>query len=449
MEERNTSQLSLWYLSWPIAIEMLLQFLMGTVDTLMVSHIGDQAVSAVGISNQVVQSALTLFSLINAGVGVVVARKWGAGRKDDARRTAIIALKVNVLVGLAASLFFYFFSGPVLHIMHTPKEVYAFAYRYLSIVGTNTLVVVLHTVINSIVRNTGNTRGPMYITIGMNLLHLLINYSLIFGAFGMPRLGIAGAAVSTLISRGAALAVSFALLLATLRPIFRWKDWKENDRELFGEILEIGLPVSVTAISWGYSQIVLISIVSSLGSAPLAAYTYLQTIQQFPWIIASAIGTALQIRVAQFYGARRIREVYYSMHEALKPGLALIFAVALLIAVSGRPLLAMFTDNQEIIRLSMPILALCVLWQPLRIIAFCTSNSLNVVGEARIVALLSVFGMWVVAAGGAYLFGKAAGLGLAGIFYALILDEAVRGSVFVLRWLRRKPQAMLEEASSL
>jgi putative MATE family efflux protein len=430
-------KLSIWHLSWPIAIELLLQFLMGTVDTLMVSRVGDEAVSAVGVSNQVIQSTLTIFALINAGIGIVVARKWGRGLKDDARRTSILAVQSNLVMGLIASLVFFFLGAHLLSYMHTPSEVVPYARPYLTIVGANTIIVLLHSVINAVVRSTGNTKGPMYITVGMNGLHLVLNYMFIFGAWGFPEMGIQGAALSTTISRIAAVSLSAWLLWKTFHPHWRSKEWLQFNRPLLKEVMKIGIPVSVTAVSWGYSQIIILSLISQMGAASLAAYAYTQTIQQFPWIIATAIGGGLQIRIGQLYGARRFKEVNRSLFQALWPGIGLSLAAAAAIYLGGNLILSLFTKDTAIVRISMPILALCMLWQPLRVIGFCSSGSLNVIGEAKFVAVLSVIGMWATASGGAYLFGQVAGFGLFGVYMALLLDEILRTSFFLYRWKSR------------
>lgn len=441
MKPQLWSRRYLWVLAWPIAIEMLLQFLMGTADTLMVSRIGDYAVSAVGVSNQILQSAMTLFAVINAGAGIVVAQKWGAGQQDKARAAAMLALKVNIAAGAAVSILFGLGAGSVLEWMHTPGETAAYAVTYLGITGGAMIVVVLHSVMNAVIRSTGNTRGPMYITLGMNGLHLVLNVLLIFGEGGFPAMGIAGAAVSTLVSRSVALIPSVWLLRKSFEGQWRRVDWISQDGPLMKEILRIGLPVSLTAVSWGYSQILIFSLISRMGADSLAAFTYLQTVQQFPWMIASALGGALQIQVSQLYGAGRRADAGKSIGRAVVPGFLLILAAAAAIYGAGTPILRLFTDREPIIAMAKPLLAVCILWQPLRIIAFCLSGSLNAVGEARYVALWSVFGMWVLSAGGAYVLGTAARWGLTGVYTAMIIDEIVRGSGFLLRFRAGGPFA--------
>ncbi|WP_239618628.1 MATE family efflux transporter [Cohnella mopanensis] len=438
LEQEN--KLSLWHLAWPIGIELLLQFLMGAVDTVMVSRIGDEAVSAVGVSNQVIQSALTVFALINAGISVVVARKWGGRLREEARKTAVLGVQANLVMGLIGSLLFFFGTSAVLRYMNTPEDVVHYASPYLTFVGSMTIIVLLHFVINAVVRSTGNTRGPMYITIGMNLLHLVLNYVLIFGALGFPEMGIQGAALSSMISRFAALLVSAWLLWRTFHPHWRMREWFKLEIPLLKEVLQVGLPVTFTAVSWGYSQIIVLALISRMGTTTLASYTYIQTIQQFTWMIAAAIGGGLQIRIGQYYGAGRLKEVDRSLAQAIWPGIALSVVVSAMIFLFGTPLMRLFTSDDAIIELSLPILAMCMLWQPLRVIGFCASNSLNIIGEAKYVAMLTVFGMWVLVSGGTYVFGISAGFGLIGVMCALILDESVRSAAFLLRWKRRSVQ---------
>ncbi|SET90867.1 MATE family efflux transporter [Paenibacillus sp. NFR01] len=435
----NNKTTGLWQLSWPIGIELLLQFLMGTLDTMMVSRLGDQAVSGVGVANQIIQTAMTLFTVINAGAGAILARMWGAGEWEKARKTAAIAIKINLAFGLAGGLFFVFASGPVLRLMGIPAAVSPYAGSYLTFVGGGMAAVTLQLVINALIRNTGNTKGPMLITLGMNLLHLGLNYGLIFGRGPFPALGVEGTAISTVVSRLAALVFALQLLWKTFTPRMQRSDWRGMDRGLLKEILGIGLPVSVTAMSWGFSQIVLLSILSSMGPDTLASYTYVQTVEQFPWMLSSAIGSALAIQIGHAYGAGRHDLVYKGPVKAIAIGTALALATSTGLWIAGRPVLRAFISSPDILDLSVPLLAVCILWQALRVNAFCLSGSLNIIGEARPVAVLTVIGMWLISTGGAYLLGVSAGWGVAGVLAAMILDEAVRGAYFAHRWRRRRP----------
>ncbi|MFD2382425.1 MATE family efflux transporter [Paenibacillus xanthanilyticus] len=424
-------------MSWPIGIELMLQFLMGTVDTLMVSRIGDNAVSAVGVSNQVLQAAMMLFTVVNAGAGAILARMWGARQWDKARKTVAIAIQVNIAFGLAGGLFFAFGSDWVLRLMGVPSEVHDYANDYLSIVGTALIVITLHLVVNALIRNTGNTKSPMLITVAMNGLHLLLNYVFIFGAGNFPAMGVEGSALSTVVSRLVALAAALFVLWRVFRPRLGRADFRGADSDLVREILAIGLPVSITAMSWGFSQLVLMAVISSLGPVPLAAYTYLQTVEQFPWMIASAVGGALAIQIGHWHGAGLHERVRRGPYRAIRSGTVLILAASTALWLAGEPVMRLFTEDEAIMEASQPLLALCIAWQALRVLPFCLSGALNIVGGARPVAMMSVIGMWFVSTGGSYVLGAALGWGLKGIVLAMMLDEIVRGVYFAFLWGRR------------
>lgn len=434
----TAGQLSLWHLAWPIAVEMLLQVLMGTADSIMVSRVGDNAVSAVGLSNQVIQTLMTIFVVVNGGAGVVVARKWGAGKLAEARVAAMMTLKINAAAGIVLSVALFFAAEPILRLLNAPLEVLPHAVTYLSLVGAAMVVTLLHMTASSIVRNTGNTKGPMMIAVGMNILHLILNYGFIFGELGLPKLGLLGVCISTIISRLIALAFSLWLLRHSFQPMLGRLDLRGFDMPVLREMIAIGLPAAVTAASWGYSQIVLLSIVSSLGATALAAYTYMNVIQQFPWMLGSSAGQAVQIQVGQLYGARQYNTVFRTPFKGSLIGMGIVLALSATIYAAGDTTLRLFTSDAKVIAAALPLFALCIVWQPMRTWTFAITNSLISVGEARFVAVNTFIGMWLFAVGGSYVFAIVLDWGIIGVLTGLLLDEAYRTVLVSIRWLQRK-----------
>ncbi|MGV2788400.1 MATE family efflux transporter, partial [Clostridium perfringens] len=100
MLDKNTNKFTLWVLAWPIFIELFLQFLLGAVDTLMVSRISDDAVAVVGFSNQLFQAMTTLFMTVASGAGILIAQKIGSHKTGDARTIGIMAVSVTTIIGL-------------------------------------------------------------------------------------------------------------------------------------------------------------------------------------------------------------------------------------------------------------------------------------------------------------------------------------------------------------
>lgn len=433
----DDKKLSLWVLAWPLMIEMLLNFFMGIADTLMVSQISDHAVSAVGLSNQVLHSVNVLFITVNAGAGVVIAQKCGAGLWDEARKTVAIAVKANLVIGALLSAIVFFGAEGILNMMNTPQEVMAEATTYLSLVGAVTILVALQAATSAVVRNTGNTRGPMVIAIGMNVIHLFLNYVLIFGAFGFPEMGIVGVAVSTMISRFIALIFNIWLMRKSFEPVLRWLDFKGWDMPIVREVVRIGWPMSITNISWNYTQTVIFAVVATLGAASLTAFTYVSTITGLAHMVGWSIAMAAQIRIAHMYGARRYEEAYQSAYSAWWGGAAYVTIVSIGFYFLGESILRLFTDNAHIIAIALPLFAMNLLLQPLKMMNMAFGTSLIGVGDSRYVAFSSVIFMWLFAAGGSYVFGHTLAWGVIGVYAAMTLDEAARGVIVCLRWRRR------------
>jgi putative MATE family efflux protein len=438
VRELDQKKLSLWVLAWPIMVEMLLNFLMGIADTLMVSRISDHAVSAVGLSTQILNSINALFLTVNAGAGVIVAQKCGAGKWEEARKTSSIALKANLVIGVLLSFLMFFSAESILRLMNSPEEVMEAGITYLSLVGAATLFVALQTAMSAIIRNTGNTRGPMIIAMGMNVIHLVLNYLLIFGAFGFPELGIVGVAISTIISRFIALLFSFWLMRRSFEPIFTFQDFRGWDKSLVKEVMAIGWPMSFGGVSWNYTQSVIFAIVASMGAVSLTAFTYINTLMALPAMVGFSMAMASQIRIGHMYGAKNYDEAFKSAYLAWYGGFIYVLCVSIAFYPADDPLIHLFTQNAEIIAAAVPLFLINIVLQPLKMLNMSFGSALNGVGDTRYVAAVSVTVMWLFAAGGAYLFGHVLSWGLIGIYFAMISDELVRGLLVWRRWRKKK-----------
>ncbi|MCZ8512691.1 MATE family efflux transporter [Paenibacillus filicis] len=434
---KDPAKLTLWGLGWPIMIEMFLQFMIGTVDTLMVSRISDEAVAAVGICNQFFQVVLVLFVTIDSGMGVVVAQKLGAGRTEEARSAAITALILNMLIGLVLSLILLFAAEPMARLLQVPEAVMPLAVPYLSIVGGGTFFTVVVLTLNTVIRNTGNTRGPMVIGIGMNLLHIVGNALFIYGALGFPKWGLSGVAWSTNFSRIAALLFLFYIFRQAFPVLIRIRDLKKIDVPILKEITRIGWPMSINAASWTFTQMIIFSIIAMMGVHELAARTYMNTIESFSFLCGWSLAMAVQIQIAHLYGAGRIEEAYRAAWKAFYAGLAVVMTNTLLMYVFGKQILHIFTGDTDIVRIGLVLLGMNLLLQPGKMVNMAFGNALTAVGDTRFIMASGFFSLWVISVGVSYWLGLTLGWGLVGVYIAMISDEAMRGLFSVIRWKRK------------
>lgn len=439
---------TLWVLAWPVFIELFLQFLLGTVDTLMVSRISDHAVAVVGFSNQLFNALTTLFATVASGAGIVIAQKIGSRREEEARTVAIIAFKVTAVIGLVLSVILIMLPRPIAEILQLPEELLPLAEVYISIVGGGMILTAIMSTLGTAIRNTGNTKGPMYTAVGMNIIHIVMNYCFIFGAFGFPQWGLTGVAISTVISRLIACIVLMFIFLGTFERRIGLKDFSLFDRKLFKEVLVIGWPLGINSASWVFSQLAIFSFLAILGSTELAARTYMNTLESFCFLLGFSLALASQIQIAHLYGAGKTREAYSSVYRMLRVGLPLVIVNAFILVLFGRHVLGLFTQDHEILSLCASLLWLNLLLQPGKMVNMAIGNALNAVGDTRFTMNISLIFMWVVATGCSYLLGVSLGWGIVAIYVCMISDEYIRAVLSYFRWKDRKYLRLREEDMS-
>ncbi|WP_169087721.1 MATE family efflux transporter [Paenibacillus sp. PL91] len=434
----SDKKFSLWTLAWPIFIELFLQFLLGAADTLMVSRISDDAVAVVGFSNQLFQALTTLFITVASGAGILIAQKIGSRNSEDARTIAIMAVNVSAVIGIGLSAVLFLLPGQIASVLQLPEHLLPLAETYISIVGGGMVLIALMSALSTSIRNTGNTKGPMYTAIGMNVVHVFFNYAFIFGAFGFPKWGLMGVAISTVLCRLLAKIVLFIMFLSSFERTISLRDLHVFNRKLFGDILRIGWPLGVNMSCWVFTQLLIFTFIAILGSNELAARTYMNTLESFCFMLGYSIALAVQIQIAHLFGAGRVKEAYGLAFRAMWIGLGVVTVNAFLIYLFGRQLLGLFTENKEIVALGVSLLGMNLLLQPGKMVNMALNNALNAVGDTRFTMWISVFSMWLIATGLAYWVGIGLGWGLIGIYACMILDEYVRGVLSLIRWRGKK-----------
>lgn len=445
----NRTNYGLWALAWPIFIEVFLQTLLGTVDTIMVSRISDDAVAVVGLSGQLFGALTTLFMTISGGAGILIAQKLGAKRGEDARAIAIMGVTVSGAIGAGISVILYTQSEALARVLNVSDSLLSLWNVYVSYFGGGMLLAALIAALSTAIRNTGNTKAPMAIGIVMNVVHIVLNYVFIFGALGFPEWGLFGVAMSGNVSRLLAVVLLFYVFVHAFERKIRLPDLRVFKPKLFGEIVRIGWPLGANMSGWVFSQLAIYTFIAALGARELAARTYMNTLESFCFMLGYAIALAVQIQVAHLYGSGKTREAYRGADRALLSGLALVTVNALLLFALGRHLLGIFTDDRQILEIGTTLLALNLLLQPGKMLNMAINNALNAVGDTRFTMGIALVSMSIVATGGSYWFGLHAGWGLAGIYCCMIADEYLRGFLVLRRWKGQKYLRRAERAEGV
>jgi putative MATE family efflux protein len=410
---------------------------MGNADTLMLSQYSDDAVAAVGVTNQIMYVVIVMFGFITTGAGIVVAQQLGSNDIKKANETALTAISVNLIFSLFLSMLLILFSERILLVMGLPSELMSEALSYLRIVGGLAFIQALFMTASAVVRSHGFTKDTMFVTIGMNVVNVIGNYIFIFGAFGAPVLGVKGVAIATAVSRMIGFLVIIYIFFKRVKGELPFKHLILFKREHITNLLKIGIPSAGEHLSYSASQVVITYFITTIGTEALTTKVYTQNIMMFIFLFAVAIGQGTQILIGHLVGAGNFEKAYQRCLKSLRLAMLISFSVALIASLFSKPLLGIFTNNEEIISIGSTLILLTVLLEPGRSFNLVVINSLRAAGDVKFPVYMGILSMWGVSVTIAYVLGIYYGLGLVGIWIGFIADEWLRGLFMLWRWRTR------------
>ncbi|WP_407638858.1 MATE family efflux transporter [Bacillus niameyensis] len=437
MKKIKGSELNLFHLTWPIFLEVSLFMFMGIADTLMLSALSDDAVSGVGAANQYLTIAILVLEVIGNGAAIVVSQYLGSKRYKEASKISALAVTLNLMVGLVISAGFLVFSNYMMTAMNLQGDVLYYATHYLGIVGGAIFLQALINSLAAIVRVHGWTKQAMFVSLGMNIVHIIGNYLLIFGKFGFPELGVQGAAISSVLSRFLALIVFFILMYKALNVHVKFKYYITLSKEYIGKILKIGIPSAFEQVMYQSCQIVFLYFVTYLGDESLAARQYANNISMFTYLFAIATGMGTAIIVGRLVGANEKDAAYKRVWGSVKWSIGITVGLVILVVIFRTQLMGIFTDNTQIIKIGASVLLLSIVLETGRTINIVIINSLRAAGDAKYPVLIGAFSMVMMSLPLGYFFVFHLDMGLPGVWLAIAADEWTRAVIMFFRWRSR------------
>lgn len=430
-------KLGLFAVTWPIFVDSVLRMMLGTADVFMLSRVSDQVTGAVGLANEIIVFCILMFGFVGLGTSVAVAQNLGAGRAEEASRISALAITINLMFGILVSILLVVFGESLMRLMNLAPEQTEIAKRYLNIIGAFIWIEALSYAISSVLRSNGQTRDVMYVTLGVNLIHVAGNLLLIFGNLGFPEWGVTGAAVSTVVSRLIGLIVLIVILYRRIPVPIRLKHYVTFDNRIVKQIMSIGIPAAGEHLSWQSQHMMIVSFINIIGQSALSTHVYMMNITNYFMALAMAIGMGTEIIVGHMVGAGAFKAAYHKLIRSLKISFLVTFVVVGIASIFRKELIGLFTDNPEIIAMGSSILVLSILLEPGRTFNLVVINSLRAAGDARFPVLMGILSMWGIAVPLAYWLGIVMKMGLLGVWVAFAVDEWVRGLLMYLRWKSR------------
>ena len=426
----HTQQKKLHQLFFPIFLEILFSMLAGTVDTLMLSTVGDAAVGAVGTANTYIGVLLIMFTIISSGMVAVMTQYIGAGRPGVAHQALKLGLIFNGVIGLVFTAALTFGAGFILRTVGIAADLMAPGKTYLQVVGAFCLCNAIAPIYSSYLRSFGHTSPTMAATITANLVNLGLNALFLFGFHW----GVWGVAMATGISR---LVNMLWLFIAAKRRI---RVEKEEDlppsREIFATIIRVGLPAAMESSLYNLAIAMVTRFLNQMDAEGVqtTARSYAAQITSFSYCVGAALAYANAILAGWRIGAGELDECDRGTRRAGLLGVAVSLVISTLLAVFARPIVGLFTDDPAMVRLVSVLLIVDIALEVGRVVNLVYGTALKTSGDAVFPMAIAVVFAFLCAAGGTWFFGIRLGWLAVGAYVGMALDECVRAVCMIARW---------------
>lgn len=429
---------ALWMLLIPLIIEQMLNSLMGMVDTLMVSRVGAEAISAVSLVDSINNLVLQVFAAMAAGAAIIcsqyLGRKDEKGCNDAAKQivlTVVVISSVIMIIGVG-------FRKPLLYLIFGSVEeaVMTNAQMYFLITALSYPFIALFQAGAAFYRACGNSKFTMKTALIANVANIVGNTLFIF----VLQMGAAGAAISTLISRALC---AFVVFYALRKPGYaiQLKNYFSirPDLNLIVKILAIGVPSGIENGMFQFGKLAIQSTVSSLGTAAIAAQAMTIIFENVNGMAAVGIGIGLMTVVGQSIGAGRQEEAkYYIVKLAGYAEIAMIIS-CILVYIAARPVTVLAGMSEESTALCMQmILAITIVKPLLWVPSFTPPNGLRAAGDVRFSMITATLTMWLCRVALSIFLMRVVKTGPIGVWYGMFADWGVRGVIFTIRFVRGK-----------
>lgn len=422
----------------PLVIEQLLAVLVGMADSIMVANVGEAAVSGVSLVDNIMILIINIFAALATG-GAVVAGQY-IGRKDEksACKAATQLVWFVSLSAVAIMILVYFGKDIILNQVfgHITAEVKGHADIYLLIVTASIPFIALYNGGAAIFRAMGNSQVSMRVSLLMNAINVTGNAILVFGL----RIGTAGVAIPTLISRMVAAIVITVLLCNQTRILHIERTLKIRfDGRMIRKILAIGVPNGLENSMFQLGKILVLSLVSTFGTYAIAANAVSNAIALFQILPGMAISLAITTVISQCVGANDYEQVHYYLKKLLAIiYVAMVGTVALIFLALPLILKAYNLSDQTAAAATNIIhfhgISAMIIWP----LSFALPAAYRAAGDAKACMYTSIVSMWIFRIGFSYLVGKYMGLGVFGVWVAMVIDWVVRAICFIIRYFNGK-----------
>lgn len=429
---------AIWRVAWPVMLVSLLFTGLHVVDLFWVGRLGKAAVAGTALAGSVVGVLFAAGQMFTVGLMATVARAAGAGRTETVAESLWHSLALATAFSIPLAVAGAIFAPDLVRLFRAAPDVVAQGGPYLRVLLAASPGFFCGMLLYTTFQALGDTRTPMYVIAGANVLNAVLDPLLIFGWLGMPRLGVTGAAIATVISQLGGLGLMLALVAR--RGLLKAEPLRAS---AFRTLLGIGAPAGLQGITRPLTGMMMFGIVAGFGTAATAAFGIGMRVLEVMFIYLGGLGTAAEVLTGQSLGAGRPDLARSYGRRITRVGLGLQLAVLPLVFLLAPKLIGVFNADPEVVaagtgylRVLAPMLVcvgLSVAW----------AGAQRGAGATAVPMAAAVVANWAVKLPLAIALSRVAGLGLDGVWLgiglSLVIEAAVLGvGFFRYRWLERK-----------
>jgi putative MATE family efflux protein len=339
---------TLFSVAAPLVLQQLITSSVQLVDNLMVGTLGDSALGSVAVVNQLYFVVMLIMFGTMGGAGIMTSQYFGSKNHDRLRQTFRFKVLAGILLSTLAWLTFTFFGHWLVQAFAKEPSLIESALDYMAIAKWSAFPFALTIAISNTFRETGITKPLLFISTTAILSNAFLNWLLIFGNWGLPAMGVSGAAVATLIARLIELGLAL-ILLFTRGSVFRFKlrTLFHIDKEVLKLTMKMAYPLMINEALWSLGQTAFFLAYSTRGEVALSAMSVSGTVSQLVFVTFGAIGTGISVMVGATLGAGKLEEAKDNARKLVAFGCAFAFTAGVLLFVSSFFILDLYQNISD------------------------------------------------------------------------------------------------------